>query len=119
MPPVPARPRDVAYRAWAVWEGLDEVHRALWFRAALLYAELNQSDLVKHLDVSQTSVSKWANARGVLLWPRWLAIAQIAGVATDWIPPPELLHRAWEDWHDDATRKGRPFTVPEPPLKRS
>ena len=106
--------KDV-YAAMSAWEGLDGASRALRLRAALLKAELSQSDLMRLLDVSQTIISKWCNDRGELSWPRWLSICQIADVPMNWEPPPDLLHRAWSDWRDEAEKRGRRFAVPEPP----
>lgn len=111
---VPTQREDV-YSAMSVWEGLSAQERALFLRAALLHAEINQSDLSRFLDVSQTIVSKWANARGEMAWPRWLSVCRLADVPMAWVPPADLLHRAWVDWRDEAAKRDRGFAVPEPP----
>jgi transcriptional regulator with XRE-family HTH domain len=114
--------REDVYAAMSGWEGLDNVERALRLRAALKRAGLSQSDLMRLLDVSQTIISRWANARGELAWPRWLSICQITDVGMDWVPPVDLLHDVWAEWKEDYEKRVRPgdpkFDVPEPPKKK-
>jgi transcriptional regulator with XRE-family HTH domain len=110
-------PHDV-YAAMSAWEALDDRERALRLRAALISAKMKQADLMRFLDVSQTIISKWANGRGTLSWPRWLAICQLADVPMAWVPPADVLHQAWEEWRDEAEKRDRDFKVPEPPTAK-
>lgn len=111
---VPHQREDV-FAAMSAWERLSDEERALRLRAALLHAGMSQSDLMRLLDVSQTIISKWANARGELSWPRWLSVCQLADVPMEWVPPVDLLHHAWTEWRDEAARRDRDFKIPEPP----
>jgi transcriptional regulator with XRE-family HTH domain len=110
-----ATQRESVYAAMSAWEGMDDAARALRLRAALIHAGLTQSDLMRLLDVSQTIISKWANARGELSWPRWLSICQLAELPISWVPTDEELWSAWSEARDEAKRHGREPALPEPP----
>jgi DNA-binding XRE family transcriptional regulator len=70
------------------WEGLTRNQQASLLLAALDATGVSQTDLMKKLDVSWTTVSRWANAHSPISWARWVSICSVLHLPTSWEPEP-------------------------------
>jgi transcriptional regulator with XRE-family HTH domain len=73
--------------AQAEWDGLGDPERAAVLTAALRLQRVSQTDLMKMLDVSYTTINRWKQGHTPISWARWVAICGALKIPTGWRPP--------------------------------